>query len=309
MTKVICTTTINPPTEALIAFANMEGWTLVVAGDKKTPHQAHEELSDKTGCIYLSPDAQHHYDSELSEAIGFNCIQRRNFAFLYAHETLQADIIASVDDDNIPMQNWGKNLVLGNETSVAFGLTDSAAFDPIGATNYPVLWHRGFPLKMLRERKYTWEFGNLTADIQADLWNGEPDVDAVCRMEHAVTCEFSSFYFPMASNKPSPFNSQNTFLTRNALKHFGMICHVGRMDDIWASYHAQAQGLRVVYGAPSVVQKRNEHDLIEDMKKEYLGYELNHLIVEQIPKTKDAVRQFLKPESLKAMALYERHFE
>ena len=25
----------------------------------------------------------------------------------------------------------------------------------------------------------------LLASIQADLWNGDPDVDAICRMEHA----------------------------------------------------------------------------------------------------------------------------
>jgi len=35
--KVIVTTTIHPPTEAIEAFQAMEDWELVVIGDKKTP--------------------------------------------------------------------------------------------------------------------------------------------------------------------------------------------------------------------------------------------------------------------------------
>ena len=43
------------------------------------------------------------------------------------------------------------------------------------------------------------------------------------------------------------------------------------MDDIPASYHLQAKGAKVIYGAPSVYQKRNVHNLVTDMKAEYLG--------------------------------------
>ena len=35
--KVIVTTTINPPTEAILRFDAMTDWDLVVIGDKKTP--------------------------------------------------------------------------------------------------------------------------------------------------------------------------------------------------------------------------------------------------------------------------------
>ena len=37
MTKVIVTTTINPPTRAVESFQSMEDWELVVVGDLKTP--------------------------------------------------------------------------------------------------------------------------------------------------------------------------------------------------------------------------------------------------------------------------------
>ena len=43
MTKVIVTTTINPPTEALRKFGAMPDWELVVIGDKKTPSDFHIE--------------------------------------------------------------------------------------------------------------------------------------------------------------------------------------------------------------------------------------------------------------------------
>jgi hypothetical protein len=37
MRKIIVTTTINPPTEAILKFDAMEDWDLVVIGDLKTP--------------------------------------------------------------------------------------------------------------------------------------------------------------------------------------------------------------------------------------------------------------------------------
>jgi hypothetical protein len=36
MKKIIVTTTINPPTDALLKYAKLEGWTVIVAGDLKT---------------------------------------------------------------------------------------------------------------------------------------------------------------------------------------------------------------------------------------------------------------------------------
>ena len=37
MKKYIATTTINPPTEALIKYSKLKDWTVIVAGDLKTP--------------------------------------------------------------------------------------------------------------------------------------------------------------------------------------------------------------------------------------------------------------------------------
>ena len=115
MKKFIVTTTINQPTRATMNFAAMAGWTLVVVGDKKTPHEAYKALD----CVYLSPDIQEHGWKELSDTIGWNSIQRRNIGFVYAYEQ-GADVIATVDDDNIPYEDWGQDLMVGKNVTVDY---------------------------------------------------------------------------------------------------------------------------------------------------------------------------------------------
>ena len=142
MNKVICTTTINPPTEALIKFASMDGWQLVIAGDKKTPEEKFFNM-DRDRCYYIAPQIQEQIDKNLSDLIGWNCIQRRNFAFLFACKELKADIVATIDDDNIPLDGWGENLFVGTEAYCDEYITKDVAFDPLYTSIHPHLWHRG----------------------------------------------------------------------------------------------------------------------------------------------------------------------
>src|SRR5215475_6199203 len=304
MKKVIVTTTINPPTKAMKLFQAMTDWDLIVIGDLKTPKNYHLDRG-----IYIGPAGQEKIDKQLSDAIGWNCIQRRNFGLLIAHK-MNADIVALVDDDNIPVSGWGENLLIGRQVEVDYYETDLPTFDPIGATNHSKLWHRGYPLQLLPKRNYKKKTRkSVRPDIQADFWNGDPDIDAVCRMEHAPECEFDPGAFPMASNRLSPFNSQNTFLARSVLKDYFLYPHVGRMDDIWAAYYVQAKGHRVVYGKASVYQDRNVHDLVRDMRQEYLGYENNLAIVQDLPNAPDALLNYLPGRAIWAWELFKRHFK
>lgn len=304
MKKVIVTTTINPPTEAVEAFQTMKDWELVVIGDKKTPRDY--KLSRG---IYVTPEETEKYDPALSEAIGWNCIQRRNFGLLWAHD-MKADIVAVVDDDNIPLKGWGTDLIVGTEVEVNYYETDLPAFDPVGATNHAQLWHRGYPLQLLPKRKYDKKSRKkIKVDVQADFWNGDPDIDAICRMEHAPECNFDASAFPIAANKIGPFNSQNTFLRSAWLKDYFMFPHVGRMDDIWGAYYIQAKGAEVVWSKASVYQKRNVHDLTRDMRQEYMGYENNLQMVESLVKEPESLKNFLPGRSVWAFELYRRHFK
>jgi hypothetical protein len=304
MKKVIVTTTINPPTEAIEAFQALPDWDLVVIGDKKTPRDYH-----LTRGVYVTPEEQDKYDSALSEAIGWNCIQRRSFGLLWAKD-MKADIVAVVDDDNIPLKGWGCDLLVGKEVEVDFYETDLPAFDPVGATNHPHLWHRGFPLQLVSKRHYDRKGRQrMRVDIQADFWNGDPDIDAICRMEHAPECNFEAGVFPLAANKMAPFNSQNTFLRSELLQYYFLFPHVGRMDDIWAAYYVQARGFRVVYNKASVYQRRNVHDLVRDMQQEYLGYEYNLQLVESLARDPESILAYLPGRSAWAFQLYKRHFD
>lgn len=301
MRKFIVTTSINNITKAIKKFDHMSDWELIVAGDLKTP----KNYKLKNG-VYLSPKDQEKISRKLSNLIGWNCIQRRNFAFLYAYNN-GADIIATIDDDNIPYKNWGKNLFLGKFSKVNYYKEDQCCFDPISVTNHSELWHRGYPLDMvnLKNNKKDKIKKKIFFDIQADFWDGDPDIDAVCRMIYKPECKFSHNKFPFASNKISPFNSQNTFLTRKALKNYFMFPHIGRMDDIWASYYVQTLGLNVVYSKSSVYQDRNEHNLINDMKKEYMGYELNSNLLKNKKNFQKNLFKFLPPKSLEAFKVYK----
>jgi hypothetical protein len=304
MKKVIVTTTINPPTKAVKLFQAMKDWDLVVIGDLKTPKDYHLDHG-----VYMDPESQEKYDKELSDAIGWNCIQRRNLGLLVAHD-MKADVVAVVDDDNIPLAGWGENLFVGREVEVNYYETDLPAFDPVGATNHSQLWHRGYPLQLLPKRSYGRKTRKrVRADIQADFWNGDPDIDAICRMEHAPECDFDPAAFPIAANKLSPFNSQNTFISGKVLGSYFLYPHIGRMDDIWASYYVQAKGFNVVYGKASVYQDRNVHDLIRDMRQEYLGYENNLGIVQDLPKNPDSLLAYLPGRAAWAFELYKRHFK
>jgi len=301
--KVIVTTTIYNPTEAIEKFDHMKDWTLIVVGDLKTP----KDFKLKNG-IYISSQEQERRNKELSDLIGWNCIMRRNFGFLWA-EDMGADIIASVDDDNIPYDGWGKNLILDKEVEVDCYEIDIECFDPVGVTNFSHLWHRGYPLQLLSKRNYSKKIKRkIKADIQADFWDGDPDIDAVCRFEYNPQCKFDSKFFPFTSNKISPFNSQNTFITKKALPHYFILPHVGRMDDIWASYHVQSLGFRVVYCAPSVEQKRNKQDLTKNLKDEFLGYEKSLSLVSAINAGIYKMEDFWPERTQKAYHVYKECF-
>jgi hypothetical protein len=274
MIKFIVTTTINSPTIAthkFIEIAKRDGWKFVVVGDTKTPHEEYEKLD----CIYLDPDKQAEMYPELSEIIGWKTIQRRNIGFVYAYNH-GAEVVATVDDDNIPYDNWGTDLYIGKEVEVDYYTNkELLVFDPLSVTNQSNLWHRGFPIDLLPYKNLIEYKGKkkITPLIQADLWDGDPDIDAMCRLSFKPIVKFDTTS-PFAAAEISPFNSQNTFIHRDALKHYAVWPYVGRMDDIWGGYYAQKMigADKLIYNRASVYQDRNVQDLITNLEKEIIGY-------------------------------------
>ena len=146
MKKIIVTTTIYKPTKALMMYTEKKDWDLIVVGDKKTPHEDYNKLERLGKLRYLHPDEQEKKFKRISDSIGWNCIQRRNIGFLEAYNN-DADIVATIDDDNIPYENWGVNLHVGQEVECDLWDANHEIFDPLSATNVKHLWHRGFPIQ------------------------------------------------------------------------------------------------------------------------------------------------------------------
>jgi hypothetical protein len=184
--KIIITTTINKPTKATIKFCKKKDFDFLIIGDLKTPHSEYIDLTKKyKNVTYLHPSDQDRLFGKLSKAIGWNCIQRRSVGFVYAYKK-NYEIIASVDDDNIPYEDWGKNVYVGKKIIVKLYNVQSPVFDPLSVTNTKYLWHRGYPIEYLKNRHKISYLGkkNRKIMVQADLWDGDPDIDAISRITH-----------------------------------------------------------------------------------------------------------------------------
>lgn len=305
MKKFIVTTTISLPTEATKKFLAKKDWQIVIVGDLKTPHEEYFKLEKENSNLkYIHPSEQELDYKELSDAIGWNKIMRRNIGFCYAYKS-GADIVASIDDDNIPYDEWGENVHVGKEIVVDCWKSVNGVFDPLSVTNANYMWHRGYPSELIPTRNDVKYMGKIKRKVlvQADLWDGVPDVDAMNRIIHNPRIKLNSPELFCSSNI-APFNSQNTFFAREVIPYYMVLPYAGRMDDIWASYLLQKQfSDSVVFAKPSVYQERHEpHSRnMKDLKDETLGYEYT---------LKFLNGTFLLPEdSQKAYDIYKKFYQ
>lgn len=310
MKKFIVTTTINPPTEATLKFCNIadnKDFTFVIIGDTKTPHDEYKKLEREfKNVIYLSPEQQTELYPDLSEIIGWKTIQRRNVGFVYSYQN-GAEIIATVDDDNIPYDNWGDNILIGREIEVdEYENTSCPYFDAISTTEHNDLWHRGFPIEYLPVKNNIEYKGKtkITPLVQAEFWDGDPDIDAICRLSKKPIVKFKPFE-PFTTKQLSPFNSQNTFLHRSVMKYYSVFPYTGRMDDIWGSYVMQHHFPNsVIYTQASVYQARNPQDLVKNLENEVIGYRNTLNLLNNL---KD-YSNLLPEKTLSYFEIYKKHF-
>jgi hypothetical protein len=288
MKKIIVTTTINSPTTATIKFAEIaqrDNWGFIIVGDTKTPHDEYLQMELKYPNVkYLTPEEQEKHHKEISDFIGWRTIQRRNIGFIVAYK-MGADIVATVDDDNIPYENWGQNLYVGKTIDVDLYEPELNVFDPLSVTKDNYIWHRGYPIEYLQKRHMVEYKGKTKRKvlIQADLWDGDPDIDAMARLTYKPIVKYSDIKEPYCSNKISPFNSQNTFLSRDVIPYYSVLPFTGRMDDIWGGYILQNYFPNsVIYNSSSVYQDRNLQDLITNLEKEIIGYRKTYDLINNL---------------------------
>lgn len=297
----LVTTTINVPT-ALKGYVShftqsgLDDLTVIVIGDRKTPPQARLWLEEqewgRVNKIYMGITEQQDWlrrFPKLDKFLPWNSVQRRNLAYLIAAER-GADMIITVDDDNFATDDpfFAGHEHVGRTTNLNVVSSSSGWFD-IGAmlrTDPPTqICPRGY-LQSRRHETPQISLGQRRSRVvvNAGLWLGEPDVDAVTRLVTpvSVTGPSDSWPFPLALSKGTfcPFNSQNTAFAIDLLPCIYLIVmggtwrgmKVGRWDDIWMSYFAKVvvdrMGDAVTFGRPWVRQDRNQHDILEDLAGE-----------------------------------------
>jgi hypothetical protein len=146
----------------------------------------------------------------------------------------------------------------------------------------------------------------IKIDVQASLWDGDPDIDAVQRITISPTVRFDPIA-PYGSPRFTVFNSQNTFLSRDVLPYYMVIPHVGRMDDIWGCYFLQKlRPVNIVFTSASVYQQRNIHNLFNDLRKEVIGYENNLKLIESADPLNEP---FVPPEARAAFEEYRKAYQ
>ena len=296
MKKFIATTSINNEPEKTAYKLFLEehpDWTLVISGDENTSEEEYKYFIEGKNAIYLSLGQQEEIHPELHRLLGKNTDTRKMFSILYSY--LQgADVVALVDDDNYPLSEWGKNLWLrrGEVSGTCYtSETPDTVVDPIYlTTSHPRIWHRGIPLEDVSKRHLVKQsILKFKPLIQADLWYGEPDTDAICRFlgntdgcfEKELNYEKN---FPFTVKGFAPFNAQNVFLSREIIPFYFLFPSLGRMSDIWIAYYLESLYREpiVIYDKPSVIQFRNPHDIIKDFEKEVLGYLNNKRLIQDV---------------------------
>jgi len=285
MKVALVTTTIYVPSVLSLYRELDKNVTFFIAGDRKTPHTEVKAFISMLGnAIYYSDTDQEKLGYRCSELIGWNRIMRRNIALLEAIKH-GADIIVTIDDDNIPLErNYFAEFVrVLSQPFSGLQVTSDDGWFNIGEYMIPPIYHRGFPYDK-RHKEHTYVMRHVQGakiGVAAGLWFGDPDIDAMVRITNRTevyqVAEVLRRGLCVAPGLFAPTNSQNTAYLAELAPLFMVWTGVGRYDDIWASYFAQRimrdLGYHVYYGPPFVWQERNAHNLWQNLRDEILGME------------------------------------
>lgn len=282
----ILMTTINPPSQRLLAWLELST-RVVVVGDRKTPSQAWQKFAhENPAVVYLSPEDQESLFPDLSAEVGWGTYARKNLGYAYLYSR-GVDKILETDDDTFPRSRLlGAISKLENSSAQLLEIVkeqnDSGDFESRWWNPYAYfapgsgIWPRGYPLE---EIKNNWSFAVQVGTQSSKprhvqfLVNREPDLDAIFRL----TKEQIDFSFEENDDLVvvhpfrAPANTQATWTDglREWL-YFPQTCSL-RVADILRSYWIQCH-VGLVYGGFLAEQDRNPHNYLDDLRLEVALY-------------------------------------
>lgn len=270
----------HPILVRLATEAMEHGIRCLIVGDRKSP--SNFELA---GSEFLSIQQQQQLDFQLATTLPENHYARKNLGYLAAMQA-GASVIIETDDDNLPGPGFWAARRREQQACFYQGTGWHNVYRHF--IDQPV-WPRGFALARLTETPALSEQEiRVQSPIQQGLADDNPDVDAVYRLTGSLPLVFSDGpSIALGEGSICPFNSQNTTWFREAfpLLYLPSTCSF-RMTDIWRSFIAQRIGWTcdwpVLFHASTVVQERNDHDLMLDFRDEIPGYLHNEAIMEAL---------------------------
>jgi hypothetical protein len=209
--------------------------------------------------------------------IPWNSDNRRNVGYLMALAD-GAEMVVSIDDDNYCSEN--EDYLQAHE----YGFSRSVGYENEGHwyNNLALLdappyeYPRGFPFfarGTVKSRKLP--LTESTVRINAGMWIGEPDLDAMSWLHlpfQAIRC---SSELVLGPETWCPINSQNTAVHRDLMGAYYFVRMTSLMDrfgDIFQGYFAlkvaKHMGWTARFGSPVVTHRRNSHVYLKDVRKE-----------------------------------------
>jgi hypothetical protein len=266
---------------------------IVVVGDLKSPPETGAycaQVARDLGCRveYFDVERQRDYlrrSPALAEHLPYNTFSRRNIGDLYAYEE-GASVIVRTDDDNYPLAGTD---YLGGHAHVGVPTRLPTVSSRIGWYNCCELleaahgrpfYPRGFPYPLRwKDAGLERREEQVRVGLNAGLWLGEPDVDAITRLAEPIDALRLRADAPsvvaLARGTWCAVNTQNTAYARELIPAAFVSPFLGRYDDIWSGYLLRKLmdhlDDRVSYGLPLVRQDRNVHDLWKDLEHEMKG--------------------------------------
>lgn len=302
MGTALVLTTVNIPNllngyaDNFEKYGHTEEIEFIVIGDLKTPKEA-ASVIDKVKrrgfrAQYLDVHQQEEWMRKfpnLVELIPYNSDNRRNVGYLMA-VARGAEVIISIDDDNyvIATEDYlASHKIVGCECELKTAESSNHWFNICSMLDInpdQIIYPRGFPYSKRRHGKssFTTTRGRLV--VNAGLWLGDPDIDAVTRLNGPVEAvRGSGERLMLAPGTYSPINSQNTAFHRDVLPCYYYVLMgvplrgltIDRYGDIWSGLFAKKVidqiGDRVAFGPPYVMHRRNQHNLFKDLQSELWG--------------------------------------